>query len=73
VGRSRQRCRSPGSSGYGLERIPAEGGAVLAPNRSLFEATAILGIEMMRLWRQAAEAVAAGFLEELQDGVRRGS
>ena len=35
------------------------------------EATEILRLEILRLWRQAAEAVAAGFPPTLQDGTRR--
>lgn len=35
------------------------------------EATELLRVEILRLWRQAAEAVAAGFPPELPDGTKR--
>ncbi len=35
------------------------------------EAAEIVGAELVRLWRQAAEACAAGLPEELPDGTRR--
>jgi 1-acyl-sn-glycerol-3-phosphate acyltransferase len=39
--------------------------------RGYRQAAAILGKEIVRLWRQAGEAIAAGFPEELADGARR--
>jgi 1-acyl-sn-glycerol-3-phosphate acyltransferase len=39
--------------------------------RGYKEASELLRLEILRLWRQAAEAVAAGFPEELPDGTRR--
>ena len=39
--------------------------------RGYKEGAAILEAELLRLWRQAAEAVAAGFPERLPDGTRR--
>jgi 1-acyl-sn-glycerol-3-phosphate acyltransferase len=45
----------------------------MPPNgRSFREAGAVLEGEIRRLWRQAAEAVAAGFPPELPDGTPRG-
>ncbi len=35
------------------------------------EAAEILRVEILRLWRQAAEAVAAGFPPKLSDGTLR--
>ena len=44
-----------------------------ASGRSYREASKRLEEELLRLWRQAAEAVAAGFPPELPDGARRSS
>jgi 1-acyl-sn-glycerol-3-phosphate acyltransferase len=39
--------------------------------RGYKEATELVRLEILRLWRQAAEAVAAGFPEQLPDGTKR--
>jgi hypothetical protein len=39
--------------------------------RGYKEAAEIVGAEILRLWRLAAEAVAAGFPDDLPDGSRR--
>jgi 1-acyl-sn-glycerol-3-phosphate acyltransferase len=39
--------------------------------RGYKQAAEIVGNELVRLWRQAGEAIAAGFPEELPDGARR--
>jgi 1-acyl-sn-glycerol-3-phosphate acyltransferase len=40
--------------------------------RGYKEATELLRVEIVRLWRQAAEAIVAGFPEQLPDGTPRG-
>jgi 1-acyl-sn-glycerol-3-phosphate acyltransferase len=47
-----------------FDGIPANG-------RGYKEAGELLRLEILRLWRQAAEAVRAGFPEELPDGTKR--
>ena len=49
-----------------LDDIPANG-------KGYREAAELVRLEILRLWRQAAEAVAAGFPPELPDGSRRSS
>ena len=39
--------------------------------RGYSQATEIVGAEIVRLWRQAAEAAAAGLPAELPDGAKR--
>ena len=43
-----------------------------ANGRGYKQATELVRLEIVRLWRQAAEAVAAGFPPELPDGAARG-
>jgi 1-acyl-sn-glycerol-3-phosphate acyltransferase len=47
-----------------LDDVPASG-------RGYRTAADIVGAEILRLWRQAGEAIAAGFPEQLPDGTRR--
>jgi 1-acyl-sn-glycerol-3-phosphate acyltransferase len=48
-------------------------GGVACNGRGYKEAAEILRLEILRLWRQAAEAVVAGFPQELADGTPRSS
>lgn len=50
---------------------PIDLGGLARNGRGYKEGTAILEQEILRLWRQAGEAVAAGFPERLPDGTRR--
>jgi 1-acyl-sn-glycerol-3-phosphate acyltransferase len=50
---------------------PIDLGGLPRAGRGYRQAAAILGEEIVRLWRQAGEAIAAGFPEELADGARR--
>jgi 1-acyl-sn-glycerol-3-phosphate acyltransferase len=50
---------------------PINLGGLPRAGRGYRQAAAILGEEIVRLWRQAGEAIAAGFPEELADGARR--
>lgn len=50
---------------------PLDLGGLPKNGRGYKEGTAILELEIRALWRMAAEAIAAGFPEELPDGARR--
>jgi 1-acyl-sn-glycerol-3-phosphate acyltransferase len=50
---------------------PIDLGGLPRAGRGYKQATEILGKELVRLWRQAGEAIAAGFPEQLPDGARR--
>ena len=50
---------------------PMDFSGIEANGRGYKEASELLRVEILRLWRQAAEAVAAGFPPELPDGARR--
>ena len=62
--RNRQRCAVVWGEPLDLGDLPSSG-------RGYKEAADIVGAEIRRLWRQAAEAVAAGFPPETSDGARR--
>ena len=50
---------------------PIDLGGLPRSGRGYKQAAKILGKEITRLWRQAGEAIAAGFPEQLPDGARR--
>jgi 1-acyl-sn-glycerol-3-phosphate acyltransferase len=50
---------------------PIDLGGLPRAGRGYKQAAEILGKEIVRLWRQAGEAIAAGFPEQLPDGARR--
>lgn len=50
---------------------PIDLSALPRSGRGYKEAADIVGAEILRLWRLAGEAVAAGFPTELPDGARR--
>jgi 1-acyl-sn-glycerol-3-phosphate acyltransferase len=62
--KNRMPCAVVWGEPISLEGIPASG-------RGYRTAADIVGAEILRLWRQAGEAIAAGFPEELPDGARR--
>ena len=62
--KNRMPCAVVWGDPIALDGVPTSG-------RGYRTAAEIVGAEILRLWRQAAEAVAAGFPEELPDGTRR--
>jgi len=64
--RNRRACCVVYGEPISFDGIPANG-------RGYKRAAEIAGREIVRLWRQAAQAVAAGFPPELTDGTRRES
>ena len=62
--KNRQRCAVVWGAPLDLGDLPRSG-------QGYKEAADIVGAEIRRLWRQAAEAVAAGFPSETPDGARR--
>lgn len=62
--RNRRACCVVYGEPIGFDGLPKNG-------RGYKEASEILRLEILRLWRQAAEAVADGFPAELPDGTRR--
>jgi 1-acyl-sn-glycerol-3-phosphate acyltransferase len=64
--RNRRSCCVVYGEPVRFDELPANG-------RGFKAASEVIRAEILRLWRQAAEAVAAGFPEELPDGARRHS
>ena len=62
--KNRRACALVYGEPMSLDHLPANGAGYKA-------AADLLGVEIVRLWRQAAEAVAAGFPETLPDGTPR--
>jgi hypothetical protein len=62
--RNRQPCAVVWGDPLDLGDLPRSG-------QGYKEAADIVGAEIRRLWRQAAEAVASGFPSETEDGARR--
>jgi 1-acyl-sn-glycerol-3-phosphate acyltransferase len=62
--RNRQPCAVVWGESMDLSGLPRSG-------QGYREAAEVVGAEILRLWRQAAEAVAAGFPPETPDGARR--
>jgi 1-acyl-sn-glycerol-3-phosphate acyltransferase len=62
--KNRRSCALVYGEPMSFDHLPANG-------RGYKEASDVLAAEILRLWRQAAEAVAAGFPETLPDGTRR--
>jgi hypothetical protein len=60
--------RQPCAVGWGE---PIDLSSLPRSARGYREAADVVGAEILRLWRQAAEAVAAGFPTETPDGARR--
>jgi 1-acyl-sn-glycerol-3-phosphate acyltransferase len=63
---NRQPCAVVWGDPIDLAGVPRSG-------RGYKQAAGIVGAEIMRLWRQAGEAVAVGFPTELPDGAKRWS
>ena len=62
--RNRRRCCVVFGEPLSFAALPRNG-------RGFKEATELMRLELVRLWRQAAEAVSAGFPAELPDGAAR--